>query len=107
MTLTALVAEFAAVTGGTGFGLVIKSTETGNKFTVDYKLPTGKFVITRTDNGKSFIVEGNLVRYESVMSIGLVGEMRAEVIELEEQKGIIEGRLATLKSELSAVGLVG
>lgn len=107
MTLTQLATEFAAATGSTGLGFIIKSTESGNKFTVDYKFASGKFAITRLDNGKNFVVDGSLERYELASTIGSIREMVAEVAELKEQKTVIEGRLATLTSELGSVGFVG
>lgn len=107
MTLNELAVEHTKLMG-IGLGFVIKSLETGNKFTVAHKFVSGKFGISRLDTGKDYIVEGDSDRYDFVVGLGTIKEAKVELAELAEQKATIEARMGTLTGVLNGiVGMVG
>lgn len=104
MTLNELSVEAARVTGsGLGFG--IKSlAHPDRKFRVCYKMGSGKFAITRLDTGTDYFVSGSEDRYAFSVPINRIGEVRAELSELSEQKTVIETRIGELTNVLDGLG---
>lgn len=96
MTLEQLSGEALRVTGN-ALGFVIRSqAHPDRKFRVCYKFASGKYGITRLDNGKDFLVDGGEDRYDFVIPIGRIREVKAEKAELLEQMETIQARLGEL-----------
>ena len=110
MTLKELSTEAARVTGS-GLGFVVKSLKhPERKFLVGFEFKSGKYGITRLDTGDDYIVEGGSDRYEFAVNMARLREVKMEMTELNDQKTLIETRLAELTGELDGVtgaGLVG
>lgn len=107
MTLLELSAEAMRATGS-GLGFVIKSlAHPERKFRVCYQFTSGKFGITRLDTGKDYIVEGATDRYDFVIPVGRIREVKAALVELTEQKLVIEARLVELGIEMDGLTAVG
>lgn len=103
MTLEQLSTEVANTTGNP-LGFVIKSQATGRKFRVCYKLASGKFAITRLDDGKDYLVNGTENRYDFDVPIARIREAKAELAELIEQKAVLDARMTELNGVLEGVG---
>lgn len=107
MNLNTLSGQYGELAGKT-VGFVIKSlAHPDRKFKVEAKLGNGKFAITRLDTGDSYLVMGTEDRYEFAITMARIREVKAEIVELEEQSATIAARLVTLNGELGAVGAVG
>lgn len=112
MTLDQLSAEAARATGNP-LGFVIKSlTHPDRKFRVCFKFASGKYGITRVSPndenvGKDYLVLGTEDRYDFVIPVARVREVKAELSELSEQKGIIETRMSELNSVLEGLAIGG
>lgn len=105
MTLEQLSTAAATATGN-ALGFVIKSlAHPDRKFRVGYKFASGKFGITRLDNGKDFLVDGSEDRYDFVIPVGRIREVKAELANLSEQKSLIDIRMTELTTVLD--GLTG
>jgi hypothetical protein len=90
---------------GSPVGFVIKSlAHPDRKFKVEAKLGNGKFAITRIDTGANYFVLGTEDRYEFAVTVARIREVKAEIVELEEQAGTIAERLTELKGELGTLG---
>lgn len=107
MNLEQLSTEALNATGS-GLGFVIKSlAHPDRKFRVAYKMPSGKFAITRLDNGRDFFVDGSEDRYEFVIPVARIREVKATLVELSEQKATIDARMTELTSILDGLNAVG
>jgi hypothetical protein len=109
MTLNELSAEVARATGN-GLGFIIKSaTHPERKFRVCFKFASGKYGITRVapvgdeNVGKDYLVLGSEDRYDFVVPIGRIREVKAELGELAEQKALIDARMVELTGVLDGM----
>lgn len=90
---------------GSPTGFVIKSlAHPERKFKVEALLANGKFAITRLDTGANYFVSGTEDRYEFAVTVARIREVKAEIVELEEQATTIGARLTELKGELGTLG---
>ncbi len=90
---------------GSAVGFVIKSlAHPDRKFKVEALLGNGKFAITRLDTGANYFVLGTEDRYEFAVTVARIREVKAEIVELEDQAGAIAARLLELKGELGTIG---
>lgn len=106
MTLDQLSTEASRATGN-GLGFVIKSlAHPERKFRVCFKFASGKFGITRLDTGADYLVGGDSDRYDFVIPVGRIREVKAELIELGEQKATIDARMTELTDVLEGLAVV-
>ena len=104
MTLQQLSAQSVGLWLG-AMGFVIKSlAHPQRKFKVEAMLASGKFVITRLDTGSNYFVLGTEDRYEFAVTAARIREVKAEIVELEDQAVTIATRLIELNGELGAIG---
>lgn len=104
MNLNTLSEQNTGLTGSP-VGFVIKSlAHPDRKFTVEAKLANGKYAITRIGTGQNFFVLGTEDRYDFAVTVARIREVKAEIVELEEQAGTIAARLTELKGELGTIG---
>lgn len=107
MNLEQLSTEAGRVTGN-ALGFVIKSlAHPERKFRVCYKLASGKYAITRLDSGKDFLVDGSEDRYDFVIPIARIRDIKAELVELTDQKAVIDVRMTELTGVLEGLTNVG
>lgn len=99
MTLEQLSLEAGRATGNV-LGFVIKSlAHPERKFRVCYKFASGKFGITRLDTGADYLVGGDSDRYDFVIPVARIIEVKAEMAgltaRLAELDAVMGGLTAT------------
>lgn len=105
MTLEQLSTEAARATGN-ALGFVIKSlAHPDRKFRVCFKFASGKYGITRLDTGADYLVGGGEDRYDFVIAMNRIREVKLELGELSEQKAIIETKMAELNGVLEGLAV--
>lgn len=111
MTLEQLSTEATRATGN-ALGFMIKSmAHPERKFRVCYKFASGKFGITRIapagdeNVGKDYLVLGTEDRYEFVIPVARIREVKAELAELSEQKSVLETRIVELTGVLDGLAV--
>lgn len=111
MTLEQLSAEATRVTGNP-LGFIIKSAaHPERKFRVCFKFASGKYGITRVapagdeNVGKDYLVLGTEDRYDFVIPMGRIREVKTELSELTEQMVALETRIAELNDVLEGLAV--
>ena len=103
MTLEQLSVAAAAATGNP-LGFVIKSlAHPDRKFRVCFKFASGKYGITRLDTGTDYLVNGTEDRYDFVIPMNRIREVKAEIGELAGQKALIDARMVELNGVLEGL----
>ncbi len=102
------LSETAMSIGLGAVGFVVKSVaHPDRKYSVDFKMPNGKFAITRLSDGSNYFVGGLEDRYEFAIPVARISELKSEMSELIEQKEVILARLGTIAGELGTFASVG
>lgn len=96
MTLEQLSTEAGRATGNV-LGFVIKSlAHPDRRFRVCYKFASGKFGITRLDTGSDYLVGGDSDRYDFVIPVARIIEVKAEMAEITARLAELDGMLGGL-----------
>lgn len=110
MTLDQLSAEAGRATGN-ALGFIIKSAaHPDRKFRVCFKFASGKYGITRVapadgEVGKDYLVSGAEDRYDFVIPLNRIREVKGELNELAEQKATIDARMLELTGVLEGLAV--
>lgn len=94
---------------GSGIGFIVKSlAHPDRKYRVCYKMAgSGKFAITRLDSGEDFLVTGDADRYDFVVPVARIRQLKTDKEALLVDLGTIQARIAEIDNAMGGLTNVG